>query len=79
MKTFILVGETAVKKFQYEDWDGLEEAILENNDDIVSWDRETGTIVELLNILNGWDDFVELSAEDLKTISSNTKIEIDYE
>lgn len=77
MKTFILLGETAVSLFQHADWSLLEKAILEQNrGDIISWNRETDDVSELLEQLRGWNDFIELSQQDLKDIEANTKIEI---
>ena len=77
MKTFILVGETVVTLFQHADWSLLEKAILEQNrGDIVAWDKETDNVSELLEQLKGWNDFIELSEQDLKDIEANTKIEI---
>ena len=42
MKTFILVGEQAVSDFQNENWESLQDSILEQfNGDIISWNKET--------------------------------------
>ena len=77
MKTFILLGETTVNLFQHADWSLLEKAILEQNrGDIISWNKETDDVSELLEQLRGWNDFIELSEQDLKDIEDNTKIEI---
>lgn len=77
MKTFILVGEQGVSKFNNEDWKQFEDCILQDFDgDIISWDKETDSVSTLLNMLSGWDDFIELSEQDLKDIEANTKIEI---
>ena len=77
MKTFILVGEIAITLFQHADWSLLEKAILEQNrGDIISWNKETDDVSELLEQLRGWNDFIELSEQDLKDIEDNTKIEI---
>lgn len=79
MKTFILLGEIVVSFFQYEEWSLLEKAILEQNiGDIISWNKETDDVSELLEQLRGWNDFIELSQQDLKDIEANTKIEIDW-
>lgn len=73
--THILVGESAVNHFFDKDWDKLEESILEiTNGDIVGWDKETDKVSTLLDMLSGWGDFIELSADDLKDITLNTKI-----
>ena len=75
MKTYILVGEQGVKDFKNEDWESLEENLLDNYDaDIVAWDKNTESVSELLEMLRGWDDFTELSQEDLETIEINTKV-----
>lgn len=77
MKTYILVGEQGVKDFINEDWESLEESILNNYDaDIVAWDENTEDVSELLEMLRGWDDFTQLSQEDIKNIQNNTKIVI---
>lgn len=79
MKTFILLGETTVTLFQHADWSLLEKAILEQNrGDIIAWDKETDRVGTLLDMLSGWNDFIELSEQDLKDIEVNTKIEIDW-
>ena len=78
MKTFILVGEIVVSLFQHADWSLLEKAVLEQNGgDIISWNKETDEVSELLEQLRGWNDFIELSEQDLKDIEANTKIEIE--
>ena len=75
MKTYILVGEQGVKDFRNEDWESLEENLLDNYDaDIVAWDKNTESASELLEMLRGWDDFTELSQEDIKNIENNTKV-----
>lgn len=75
--THILVGEAVVDHFFNEDWDELEEAILElNNGDIIGWDEEKDSVSTLLDMLNGWENFVELSADDLRDIILNTNIKI---
>ena len=77
MKTFILVGEQAVSRFNNQDWEQFEETILEDfNGDLIAWNKETDEVSELLEQLSGWNDFIELSEQDLKDIESNTKIEI---
>lgn len=77
MKTFILVGEQTITYFENKDWEKLEKLILENqNGDIIAWNKETDSMSTLLDMLSGWNDFIELSEQDLKDIESNTKIEI---
>jgi hypothetical protein len=79
MKTFILVGKLAVKHFENNDWKVLERTILEDyNGDLIAWNKETDNVSELLEQLRGWDNFIELSEQDLKDIEANTKIEIDW-
>ena len=79
MKTFILVGEQAVSRFNNQDWEQFEEIILEDFDgDIIAWDKEADSTSTLLNMLRGWNDFIELSEQDLKDIEANTKIEIEW-
>ena len=79
MKTFILIGEQSVKAFEDNDWKYLEETILEDySGDLIAWDKETDSVSELLEQLRGWNDFIELSEQDLKDIEANTKIEIEW-
>ena len=79
MKTFILVGEKAINNFQEESWSDFQADILmDYNGDIISWNKETDSVSELLEQLRGWNDFTELSEQDLKDIEANTKIEIEW-
>lgn len=74
---YILVGEQGVKDFRNEDWESLEENILDNYDaEIVAWDKNAESVSELLEMLRGWDDFIELFQEDIKNIENNTKVVI---
>ena len=77
MKVYILVGEQGVKDFRNEDWESLEESVLDDfNADIIAWDKSTESVSELLEMLRGWDDFVELTQRDLEIIEINTKVAI---
>jgi hypothetical protein len=77
MKTFILLGEKTILDFENQDWKALENSVLEDfNGDLIAWDKETDNVSELLEQLRGWNDFIELSQQDLKDIEANTKIEI---
>jgi hypothetical protein len=77
MKTFILLGEKAILDFENQDWKALENSVLEDfNGDLIAWNKETDSVSELLEQLRGWNDFIELSQQDLKDIEANTKIEI---
>ena len=77
MKTYILLGEKAILDFENQDWKVLENSVLEDfNGDLIAWNKETDEVSELLEQLSGWNDFIELSEQDLKDIESNTKIEI---
>ena len=79
MKTFILIGEKAILDLENEDWKALENSVLEDfNGDLIAWDKETENVSELLEQLRGWNDFIELSEQDLKDIEANTKIEIEW-
>ncbi|RTK93178.1 MAG: hypothetical protein EKK64_10700 [Neisseriaceae bacterium] len=77
MKTYILVGETAVNHFLQNDFQELETAIDVITGDIISFDKETESITTLLDMLRGWNDFIELSANDIQEIKQNTNIEFD--
>ena len=80
MKTYILVGEVAIKHFENEDYNELEDSIINNfNGDLVAWNKETDSVSTLLDMLSGWTYFVELTEEDLKSIEANTRIEVNYE
>lgn len=77
MKTHILVGEIAVRNFLEGDLKDFEKDILEDfNGDIISWDKETEEVSTLLEQLEGWLAFLELTEEDLEYLEENTKIEI---
>ena len=77
MKTFILLGEKVILDFENQDWKALENSVLEDfNGDLIAWNKETDDVSELLEQLSGWNDFIELSQQDLKDIEANTKIEI---
>ena len=79
MKTFILLGEKAILGFENQDWKILETTILKDyNGDLIAWNKETDDVSELLEQLRGWNDFIELSEQDLKDIEANTKIEIGW-
>lgn len=78
METYILVGSEAVRLLDEMDWQELEQSVLYDfNGDIVAWDKDTDDVSELLEMLKGWDDFRELSEEELEIISLNTEIKID--
>ena len=77
MKTHILVGSLAVKFFEEEEWEYLERSVLQTQSgDIIAWNKETDSVSELIESLKGWEDFIELSGEDLKEITLNTNIVI---
>ena len=79
MKTFILLGEKAITNFQEESWSDFQaDVLMDYRGDIISWNRETDEVSELLEQLRGWNDFIELSQKDLKDIEANTKIEIEW-
>ena len=76
--THILVGHTAINHFYNENWSDFQASILLNNEgDIIGWDSGD-SVATLLDILSGWEEFIELSGGDLKDIELNTKIEIVY-
>ena len=79
MKTFILLGEQAITNFQEENWSDFQaDVLMDYRGDIISWNKETDEVSELLEQLRGWNDFIELSQQDLKDIEANTKIEIEW-
>lgn len=79
MKTFILVGEQAITNFQEENWSDFQANVLmDYAGDIVVWDKEADKVGTLLDMLSGWNDFIELSEQDLKDIEASTKIEINW-
>lgn len=80
MKTFILVGEYAVSCFYNKDWEELEVSIIKNyHGEIIEWDKETEKLSTLFDMLKGWNDFIELSKEDLEEIEQNTNIQIEWD
>lgn len=80
MKTkYILLGDQAVRCFQNEDWKNLEECVLDDfGGDIVGYDIKKDKFSTLLDMLDGWDRFIQLRKKDLKRIEKNTKIEIEW-
>ena len=77
MKTYILLGEVAIKHFYNEDWSDFQESILMvSTGDIIAWDKGTSDVSSLLDMLSGWNEFIELSEKDLTDIKLNTQIEI---
>ena len=77
MKTYILLGEKTILDFENQDWKALENSVLEDfNGDLIAWNKETDSVSELIESLKGWEDFIELSGEDLKEITLNTNIVI---
>ena len=77
MKIFILVGEQAITNFQEESWSDFQaDVLMDYTGDIIAWNKETDDVSELLEQLRGWNDFIELSEQDLKDIEANTKIEV---
>ena len=76
---YILAGEEAVNHFQEENWAELQGCVLmENSGDIFSFDYSNlNPISELLEQLRGWNNYIELSEEDMKDIEKNTLIEIE--
>ena len=77
MKTFILVGEQAITNFQEENWSDFQaDVLMDYTGDIIAWNKETDDVSTLLDMSSGWNDFIELSEQDLKDIEANTKIEI---
>ena len=79
MKTFILLGEKAITNFLEESWSDFQaDVLMDYTGDIIAWNKETDNVSELLEQLRGWNDFIELSEQDLKDIEANTKIEIEW-
>jgi len=77
MKTYILVGETSVKLFLENNFTELENLIKDyNGGDIITWDKETESVSVLLDMLRGWNNYIELTESDIKNIKQYTKIEI---
>ena len=77
MKTHILVGSLAVKFFEEEEWEHLERSVLQTKSgEIIAWNKETDSVSELIKNPKVWEDFIELSGEDLKEITLNTNIVI---
>lgn len=79
MTHYILCGKNAIENFEQQNWNLLELDILKlNKGELISFETSEfkNGIGELLNSLKRWSDFIELSENDLKEISSNTKIKI---
>jgi hypothetical protein len=79
MKHFILAGLEAVESLNHQDWKGLEKALKDKTSgDLISFDySEPNSLANLLDQLNGWTEYVELSNSDRKQIKENTSIVFD--
>lgn len=77
MGHFILSGTEAVTNFQNGNFEELEQDILnKGNGEIYYFDySEPNALSELLNQLDGWNEFIELSESDINEIKLNTIIE----
>lgn len=73
---YILVGEEAVKALERGNFKKLEEALNNNDGDYFEWNSETDSFSDLLNMLQGWDSFKELSMKDIIEIDLYTEIGI---
>ncbi len=76
MKTYILLGVQAVKHFFENEFAEIENLIKDNNADLISWNKDAESVSTLLDQLHGWNNFVELTTEDLENFKKYTKIEI---
>ena len=75
MKYYILVGGKAIRHFSEQNWKSLDDSILQNQTgDIIAWDNEKDLFDTLLDMLSGWEEFIQLSEDDLEEIESNTNI-----
>lgn len=77
MGHFILAGTEAVTNFKNGNFKELEQDILNKGDgEIYYFDySEPNALSELLNQLNGWNDFIELSEAEVNEIKTETIIE----
>ncbi len=77
MGHFILAGTEAVTNYQDGNFKELEQDILNKGDgEIYYFDySEPNALSELLNQLNGWNDFIELSEAEVNEIKTKTIIE----
>lgn len=77
MGHFILAGTESVTNFQNGNFEELEQDILnKGNGEIYYFDySEPNALSELLNQLNGWNEFIELSESDANEIKQKTIIE----
>ncbi len=70
MEKIILVGKRAVSAFLDNDYDLINEIINEDYDGkIVYWNMETDTLTELLDQLDGWDAFIEITEHHVTRIT----------
>lgn len=79
MTHYILCGENAVDNFNQQNWKELNSDILKNNNgELISFKNSEfqNGLHELLNSLQGWNCFIELSEDDLNLIEENTSIGI---
>lgn len=76
MKKYILAGEQAVKSYEQQDWECLKDDLMDYSGVIIEWDSEKQSLSSLLSLLNGWDNFVELTEQEVKTINKTKKYKI---
>jgi hypothetical protein len=78
MTHYILAGETACNHFWNKRWRALEKSIKMNNEGrIYSFDySQPNALSKLLDNVHGWNNFIELSNEDIKEIVSKTTIKL---
>ena len=75
---YILAGETACNHFWNQKWKALEASIMTKNEGIIyAFDySKPNALSKLIDNVHGWNNFFELSNEDIKQIVSKTKIKL---
>ena len=75
---YILAGETACNHFWNKKWKALEASIMTKNEGIIyAFDySKPNALSKLIDNVHGWNNFFELSNEDIKQIVSKTKIKL---
>ncbi|MBC7749781.1 MAG: hypothetical protein H7Z76_14620 [Methylotenera sp.] len=66
MKHHILVGHSTVENLKNENYISLEEDIENNDGDIFCCNSKKDYLPELLELLKGWSEFIELSKQQVK-------------
>lgn len=72
---YILMGFDAFMAFQDKDFDKLKEALTNEENDLLIYNPQESNFSLLINKLDGFSDFLEITKEDFETIKKETSLE----